>query len=68
MDFVHPCITDTFASASTVLLRMKCHYEVLEVGFEASDAELKKAYRKAALRWHPDKNRENRRGWRRGGG
>ncbi|GBD50857.1 molecular chaperone DnaJ [Methylopila sp. Yamaguchi] len=31
-------------------------YEVLEVERTASDAELKAAYRKAAMRWHPDRN------------
>merc|ERR1719263_977149 len=34
------------------------HYAVLGVGFDASAAEIKKAYRAAALKWHPDKNRE----------
>lgn len=35
---------------------MKCHYEVLSVARDASDSEIKTAYRKLALQWHPDKN------------
>ncbi|XP_053264626.1 dnaJ homolog subfamily C member 21 [Podarcis raffonei] len=38
---------------------MKCHYEVLGVKRDASDEDLKRAYRRLALRWHPDKNLEN---------
>lgn len=34
---------------------MKCHYEILGVKRDAGDDDLKKAYRKLALKWHPGK-------------
>lgn len=38
---------------------MKCHYEVLGLPRTAEGEEIKKSYRKLALRWHPDKNLDN---------
>ena len=38
---------------------MRCYYEVLDIAQTATADDVKKAYRKQALRWHPDKNYDN---------
>ena len=34
----------------------RCYYEVLEVDRTAGEGELKSAFRKLAMKWHPDRN------------
>ena len=36
------------------------YYEVLGVGPNAGSDEVKSAFRKAALQWHPDRNPQNK--------
>uniref|UniRef100_A0A183CFF6 DnaJ domain-containing protein n=1 Tax=Globodera pallida TaxID=36090 RepID=A0A183CFF6_GLOPA len=38
--------------------RSRCHYDLLEVSREATEEEIKRSFKRLALRWHPDKNPE----------
>lgn len=37
-------------------MKLKNYYQILEISFESSLEDVKKAYRVQAKKWHPDKN------------
>ncbi|KAI3441848.1 uncharacterized protein J3R85_001897 [Psidium guajava] len=50
----------TRAEKALKMSKRKDWYKILGVSKTASIAEIRRAYKKLALRWHPDKNVENR--------
>lgn len=40
-------------------MQQTCYYEILEISRDSHDAEIKKSYRRLAMKYHPDRNPDN---------
>ena len=47
---------DEVRAGLTDMSTKRCYYETLEVERNADDTKLKSAFRKLAMKWHPDRN------------
>ncbi|KAF6024384.1 DNAJB12 [Bugula neritina] len=54
---VEPAYTPEQLASVKRIKKCKTYYEILGVSKDATDADLKKSYRKMALQFHPDKNK-----------
>ena len=41
-------------------LKTSCYYETLGLSIDCNEEDIRKAYKKLAIKWHPDKNSDNR--------
>ncbi|KAK9410431.1 hypothetical protein NXF25_001606 [Crotalus adamanteus] len=58
MQLIFPTDLDTLQNRP--MAAVPDYYKLLEIPRDASDTDIKKAYRKKALQWHPDKNPERK--------
>ena len=58
----HPEASEKLQKAETALKQSKekNYYKILGVPRTAEPSQIKKAYREMALKWHPDKNADNK--------
>ena len=50
-------VTTAFSILATDLALAKDYYRILGVSRDANDRQIKKAFRKLAIKYHPDKNK-----------